>query len=317
MAVHKGMQIAGAILVLATFVLLGQRSQTQKQPMPVDDRPVPTGTRITSVLDREINECSGIILSSRNKNCFWMHNDSGDYPRMFLVHFDGRTVGQFAIRGAKAIDWEDIAIAEIGNESYLVLGDIGGNAQRRRTITLYVVREPIVETASSGAGAPVKQKCELVCALEVSIPLGVTNYESIAFDPVDRILLIVEKASSNSRVYSVVFPDLSSPLAGRTIPVTAKEVSSFDIHSATACDVSRDGSRMVIINSDYGYLFQRQANADGTLESWTSTLAHPHPSFRLPDLYQSEAVCFASDARSIYVASERAPTPVVELQLED
>lgn len=108
-----------------------------------------------------IDEISGIVRSRWQENVWWVHNDSGDEPRIFAIdstgsvhvapwHADEYASGAGAdssdqpswpgvqLGAAAHIDYEDIAV----EDSTLYLGDIGNNGNARRDLGIYVIREP-------------------------------------------------------------------------------------------------------------------------------------------------------------------------------
>lgn len=85
-------------------------------------------------------EASGIARSS-TPGLYWVHNDSGDEPRIFCVREDGTNVGSPSgcqIQGAEHKDWEDLRIA--GGTMYIA--DTGNNLNLRRDQKVYVLPEP-------------------------------------------------------------------------------------------------------------------------------------------------------------------------------
>ncbi len=100
----------------------------------------PTGYLVS----REIQEASGIAKSDLYDDVYWVHNDSGDAPRVFPVTPSGENIGPtagrgIAIKGAVNRDWEDIASDHDGN---LLIGAFGNNANKRKDLSVYVVPEP-------------------------------------------------------------------------------------------------------------------------------------------------------------------------------
>ena len=107
-----------------------------------------------------LSEMSGIVKSRRYPGVYWVHNDSGDEPRLFAIRADGGVVmppwlaGDFfagapAVEGKKAYpgvridmaansDWEDIAV----DGDTLYIADVGNNGNARRDLGVYVVTEP-------------------------------------------------------------------------------------------------------------------------------------------------------------------------------
>ncbi|NLT76895.1 MAG: hypothetical protein GXX98_10255, partial [Planctomycetes bacterium] len=57
-----------------------------------------------------IQEASGLVASRKNPGVLWVHNDSGDTARVFAIDTRGNLLGVCSVTGAKARDWEDIAI---------------------------------------------------------------------------------------------------------------------------------------------------------------------------------------------------------------
>lgn len=105
-----------------------------------------------------VSEMSGIVRSDRYPGVFWVHNDSGDKPRLFPIRLDGSVIhppyesGFWAndpvagksewpgleVAGASNIDWEDIA----RDGDTLYVADMGNNGNARRDLGVYVVPEP-------------------------------------------------------------------------------------------------------------------------------------------------------------------------------
>jgi hypothetical protein len=264
--------------------------------------------------DKAILECSGLELSLRNQGSFWLHNDSGDSPRLFLVDKNGETRLRLHVTGAEAIDWEDLSIGEIHGQSMLIVGDIGGNARQRDEIMLYLVIEPQIDLVQKNAITDSQQTPSM--AIRVRVPGGVTNYESIGFDSTDSSILLIEKSALGGRVYSIEVPNEDPSEKGIERLVDAKLISRSTVPTATACDVSDDGSKLIAINYFAGFLYERKM-INGQLEPWLNALQREPKSFTLPKLRQAESVCFSDNNQSIYVSSEFAPTPIIKVDLRD
>lgn len=107
-----------------------------------------------------LNEMSGIVKSRRYPDVFWVHNDSGDAPRLFAVRADGTVVmpaylsndffvGDTPVDGKKPYpgvmidgaansDWEDITL----DNDTLYIADLGNNGNARRDLAIYTLPEP-------------------------------------------------------------------------------------------------------------------------------------------------------------------------------
>ncbi len=81
-----------------------------------------------------MGESSGLVVSKKNPNTIWVNNDSGDTARLFAISTTGALRGIYALDGATAFDWEDIAMGPgpKKNVPYLYVGDTGDNAAGAR-----------------------------------------------------------------------------------------------------------------------------------------------------------------------------------------
>src|SRR5262245_49971144 len=105
-------------------------------------------------LPLSLDEVSGMEQSRANPGVFWVHNDSGDKPRVYAVSRAGALLGTYTLQGASAVDWEDMSIGPAPNGSYyLYMADIGDNNARRRSIKIYRVLEPAVKQDQAAATA--------------------------------------------------------------------------------------------------------------------------------------------------------------------
>lgn len=94
-----------------------------------------------------LNEASGVTLSRRHEDVFWIHNDSGR-PELFAVDPRGRMLGTFRLDLERARDWEDVAMGPCaGGGDCLYVGDIGNNYAEVDTVRVYRVPEPADPTA--------------------------------------------------------------------------------------------------------------------------------------------------------------------------
>ena len=87
------------------------------------------------------NEVSGIVKSRAYDDTFWVHGDSGTPDRIYAINSDGDIISKdkdyngAKVKGAKNVDWEDIAIGENGT---LILGDIGNNCECRDDLKIFI-----------------------------------------------------------------------------------------------------------------------------------------------------------------------------------
>jgi hypothetical protein len=100
----------------------------------------------------------------------------------------------------KPTDWEDLAIGPAGEETRLVIGDIGDNKAKRESIQLQVLPEPV-----PGQEPPAVQ------TLTLQYPDGPRDAEALLIDPETGALLILAK-SAGSEIYRLPAPWQSGTL---------------------------------------------------------------------------------------------------------
>lgn len=125
----------------------------------------------------EVDEASGLTQSRTDPNVLWLHNDSGDRPRIFAITPAGDMLlpaeqantgmvtavpgpGQtlypgIAVSQASLVDWEEIAAD--GNR--LFLAEMGNNLNQRQDLGVYELEEPDprkVDTVQAKAFYPIR-----------------------------------------------------------------------------------------------------------------------------------------------------------------
>jgi len=80
----------------------------------VPDDFVAKGVALSTIKqENTLNEISGMAASVKNPDCFWVHNDSGDEARLYLINTDGSIVStvNLVTDHTDNRDWEDIECA--------------------------------------------------------------------------------------------------------------------------------------------------------------------------------------------------------------
>ncbi len=128
----------------------------------------------------------------------WTHNDSGGRPELYAVDTAGAELGSVRIRGASALDWEDVAVAPCSSEggSCLYVGDIGNNHRNRDGATVYRVVEP-------AAGDTVTAAAE---ALPIRYPDGSWDAEALFVLPGPALYVITKGVRHAVTVYRYPAP---------------------------------------------------------------------------------------------------------------
>jgi len=105
-----------------------------------DEHPQEMG-RLPAVLP----ELSGLAASRRHAGVYWAHNDSGHELALYAIRENGTLVASFPLRGASAVDPEDIATgpcAAASPRSCIYLADTGDNLHGRKRVQILRVEEP-------------------------------------------------------------------------------------------------------------------------------------------------------------------------------
>lgn len=273
------------------------------------DESSPAHRELCIVRDPQILESSGIAICRTVKNAVWMHNDSGDVPRLFLVGFDGATKAIVNVDGVKAMDWEDMCSFEMNGESWLLIGDIGDNARQRGAknppCQLLLIKEPRLRHEPDSSTAK-EISVEVDRTIEFQFPDGPHDCESLAVDTGSRTILMVTKSSPlNCAMYS-----LPLRLDAGHEKVEAKRLAPVSAAFATAMDISPDGKQLAIVNMFNGVMLTRN---DPTKDSWNDPSAVITTPLTLPNRKQGESVCFTGNGNSLLLNSEGTSQPLWEL----
>jgi hypothetical protein len=268
------------------------------------------GWRVVCELqDARITEASGLVASRLNPGCYYVHNDSGDTARVFLVDGAGRTRVEIRLVGVAAADCEDIALAPgPGRGAWDVcLADIGDNSARRPYVAIYRFAE--VE-ARSAAGAAIEVKPQVYL---LRYEDGPADAEAFCVDPKSGDGYILTKTlSGRLAVYR-----LRAPWQAGQIITVARHCTlelpeaPYGSRIVTGADVSPDGRRLAV-----------RCYIDGW--EWPLPEGKPFESIfstrprlvSLPAEPQPEAICYSADGRVLLTVSEGLNPALYETRLE-
>ena len=260
-----------------------------------------------ALLPAFLDEVSGLAQSRTNPDVFWIHNDSGDQPRVYAVNRDGALLGSYTLAGATAIDWEDMAIGPAPDgRSYLYLADIGDNAGRRMSVRVYRVREPLVDADQ----APVLETLSGVTAYAFVYEDGPRDAEGFMVDPLTNDFYVVSKREIDGNgLYRSVSPS-------ETRISTLARVGTFSLTGTTGADISPDGLQILIRRysstidpaTPPALAGSYWSRPDASM-SLMDLLARPGQTVSLVAESQGEAIAFAADNRGFYTTSEHGSRP--------
>lgn len=269
-----------------------------------------TGEDVGTPADPALAEISGAVMSRKHPGVLWIHNDSGDSARIFAIGTDGTALGEYAIDGATAIDWEDIALGPgpTPGVDYLYIGDIGDNDRVRASVQVYRIPEP---EASAGQ-APVTTTlsgAELLTLSYPNAPTTVYDCETLMVEPATGDLLLVTKQTSG--VNDVKIFTLPAPVASGSYTLTQVGAMTFPAgigYRITGGDVSPDGKE-VLLRQYNGVQYWRMTDEAHVYEVFSKA---PCP-IAAPFDVQGEAIAWIPDGSGFYTLSEQAtlgPRPI-------
>jgi hypothetical protein len=266
-----------------------------------------TGGVQVATLPGVLDEVSGLAQSRTNPDVFWVHNDSGDEPRVYAVSRSGRLLGTYTLAGAAAIDWEDMAIGPAADgRSYLYLADIGDNTGRRHSVRVYRVSEPVVDINQR----PVVETLSLVTSYDFVYNDGPRDAEGFMVDPLTGDFYVVSKREPDgNRLYRSISPSDSTMN-------TFARVGRFTTTGTTGADISPDGLQILIRRYSSAIHPQTPPALAGSYwsrpdasVSLVTLLAQPAQTVRLVAEAQGEAIAFAADNNGFYTTSEHGSLP--------
>jgi hypothetical protein len=248
--------------------------------------PVAGWSSMGRITDERLSEISGAVVSRAHPGTLWVHNDSGDGPRVFAIGTDGAVRAEVWVDGAEAVDWEDIAFGPGppgSSGDWVYVADTGNNFLRRDALSIYRFSEP----SSLGDRRVSAER------LDVRFDDGHRhNIEAMFVDPRSGDSMLVTKTL---RSHAQLFRIPARPFDGST--VVAEQVGLLDLGpKVTGADISRDGSRIVIRTRGAAVMWERGAG-----DTIASAVRRAPIRAEAPD---AEAIAFSSNGSSWFSISE-------------
>ncbi len=259
-----------------------------------------------------ISEMSGLTRSHNYPGVYWVHNDSGDDPRLFSISGEGELVWPpfvdrsswdgLPIAVAANVDWEDITT----DGEYLYIAETGNNGNARRDLGVYVVPEPnprAIEITRSLRFLPVAYPEQTI------YPGRQWHYDSEAMFTAGGELFLITKHRVESKISAFEKGANLYRLASRhTAIVNELEfiATNTELAIVTGADVAPGGQYLAVLS--YDALWVYGAPADN--RAW---LANPVGHIKLDRDYtqQVEAITW-SDDETILIGNEQGTVFKVE-----
>ena len=284
-----------------------------------------TLSQVGRVAHPPIDEMSGIARSPQFENVWWVHNDSGDAPRLFAIDSTGAvhlapwrreayaagaaldTTDRPAWPGlhlgaAAHVDYEDIAVAD----STLYLADIGNNGNARRDLGIYVIREPYFYARRT---RPIKH-IPIAYPDQETVPAQDWHFDAEALFVDGGTLYVLTKHRRGQQIGALE--------AGTTLyrldtehPHRVNMLTPVDRHETipapTAAALSPSGDRLAVLGYGSVWIFPRPEEGDRWLSTEPRRLDLP-----AERLQQSEAVTWDGPAR-LRITNEQRDVFVLRL----
>jgi hypothetical protein len=288
--------------------------------------PDATLTKVGRVDHPPVDEMSGIVKSRRYENVWWVHNDSGDRPRLFAIDSTGGvhlapwrderfaagraatdSTGRppwpgLALGNAAHIDYEDIALSD----STLYVGDIGNNGNARRDLGIYVVPEPYFYARRTRPMTHLRVRYPE----QTTFPAQQWHYDAEGLFVDDGTLHVLTKRRKGQQIGQLE-PGTTLYRLGTEHPHRVNTLTLVDRHDSiappTAAALSPSGDRLAVLCTTGVWIFPRPA--DGT--HWLSTEPRRIP-LSEARLRQAEAVTW-DDAQTLRITNENRDVFVLPL----
>lgn len=242
-------------------------------------------------LSGDLEEVSGMEMIP-NSDQFWMVNDGGNHPRMYVVNAKGKIEKTLYIEG-KNDDWEDLTKDAEGN---VYIGDFGNNANDRKHLKVYKL-----------AANDVATKKNIVPEV---IAFSFPNQKKFPPKKKDRHFDVESFFHYNGYLYMFTKSRVKKNY-GRTdlykIPATAGKHEAEFISTYTTCDdlecwvtsaaMSPDGKKVVLLSHDTVWQFTNFKGDDFFSGTMTK--------FSLDHTSQKEGICFKNN-NTVYITDERS-----------
>jgi hypothetical protein len=238
-------------------------------------------------------EISGIVASLSHPNVYYVHNDSGDIPRFFAIDGAGKALATYAVFGASAVDWEDIARGPCPAGTCVFLGDIGDNKETRSSYAVYRVGEP---TLIASATLPAE-------TFPFTYPDGSHNAETLLVHPTTGVITVVTKTVMGSDVYE--FPMPLTPGKSAILKKVGSFMVPLGIALVTGGDVHPQAKGVLIRTYTNVFYYPMKLGA-----SVASALLGPGCTEPAAFENQGEAIGWLASGKGYITTSEGANSPV-------
>jgi hypothetical protein len=274
------------------------------------------------LLEKEIDEASGLAISRRFPDRLYHINDSDASGRFFITDLMGRNARTVYLTGFKPRDTEDLAFGSCDpTTDCLFIGDIGDNDRRRKDIEIIVVEE----RADFPAEVRIRNR------IRVQYPDSPHDAESMAVHP-NGDFYILTKNFQLSGLRPVVGPAGLYRLRqnqwrdAKDSVQTLEHVMTLDFakllpksllggRMPTGMNISPDGKRVLVLTYQDAVEFFVDLSKPTAPDAWKEGRDYRRIPLRV--LAQQEAISYTPDGKAfVYTTEGKAPNaPIVKVAL--
>jgi hypothetical protein len=224
------------VLVCALTACRAQSSDGTPEPKRV----VPGVLQIGAIQHPRISESSGVVVSRKNPDVFWTHNDGGGKRQvLYAMTRTGQHIAEFRITGAVLEDWEDIAA---DNNGHLFLGDVGNNDNVRESIAVHQIDEPDTKKSQKGLARITRSW---------SLQYPGTRFDCESLFIWENVGYLVSKVFDDERADIYRF-SLTNIAPSQVLEVVAEVKIDSPV---TGADISKDGNLLAMVARNGAYVF--------------------------------------------------------------
>lgn len=247
------------------------------------------GEKLTKLDNGLLEEISGGAASAVNPGLFWLHNDSGNAPEIYLVD-EALEIKATCPLPVENRDWEDMAVGPgpVPGVSYIYLAEIGDNVAKYPTKYIYRFPEP------GWDGATARLDAGKIDTISFRLEGKNKDTETLLIDPATRDLYIISKRDEPVWLYALNYPYPTDTLT------EAKKVQSLPFTQIVGGDISPDGKQILLKNYEHVFYWENMKGA--TIPELLKTKPFEVPYEIEP---QGEAIMWARDQSGFYTVSEK------------
>jgi len=254
----------------------------------LSQKPFGPAEQISSVNKEQIPEASGIAASVAHPGLLWVHNDSGDKPRLFLIDpKTGEIKSTLFLSGIENRDWEDLCTGPGPDGTpHIFVGEIGDNRRVYDSKHIYYFPEPkqynTVDSVSEFG------------TYSFNFPDQNRDSEALAVDPRTRDIWLFSKWEPRVTVYRIPFLD------GNYGDV--EEIGKIGFTLVVAADFARNGNEMLLKTYEYMFYFKKEEG-----QNWGDVLKGSSVNLPYKVEKQGESVAWEYTDAGYYTLSEQIP----------